>query len=166
MYPRYGISIDPGHSFGVALWEGRFLRNAIWLYAKKPGLAWLQTQAWISGMKVARIHWVAIEKQIVRTRYASRGILNLAEWSGAFLSHAENILIPGGEIRQPLPENWKGQMSKNATIKHVIACLTMEEHKLLPREMFLNYRYPDKPAKRVTDLADAIGIGLWYVGRF
>lgn len=60
------------------------------------------------------------------------------------------------QIERVIPGTWKGNIDKDLTIKRVRAALTPEELAVIPA----------LGATRAHNVYDAIGLGLWRLGRF
>lgn len=140
------ISIDPGAKTGWA----QFSQG--WLVAcgatKKPYEVPIQGKV------------VIIEKpQIYRGRLQKgdqNDLITLAMLAGR---HQERALRAGAQVELPTPGEWKGQVKKEIHHPRILAALTTEE------QWRVSYASGGPAVKPDHNMLDAIGLGLWWLGK-
>jgi len=161
------LSIDPGKRHaGCALFDDKELACA-WLvkanktYAEAVGSWGVATAHAVRDDLLKRVYpgvieVAVIEKPVVRKGHSSKisnDCVDLAIMGGAFAGvHCEQI----EKVHFYIPEDWKGQVPKGVMIERIQSRLDEEE--------FGRVDLPDNK-KRQTDVWDAVGIGLKYIGR-
>ena len=161
------LSIDPGKKHaGCALFEDGELINAYLVKADKDlaqAQGWPLTTAMAIGQSIldrfppGMLEVCVYEQPKVYRTMGSRDkandLLELAVMSGSFIGlYSEKI----ERICTYLPKEWKGTVPKNVMIKRIIGRLSDEEKSRV--------ELPKNKARQ-TDVWDAVGIGLKYVGR-
>ena len=152
------ICVDPGsRKAGVALFETTGRLTAAWL---ATGDNWKETAddvrfgmpvsaVRVSQVVVEKMQWypenpVPVEDLIILSLMAGRV-------GGLF---ASSVLVDGNH--EYLPRTWKKQVPKKIMIERIKAKLSKDEHSRV--------KLP-KDKKQQLDVYDAIGIGLWALGR-
>jgi hypothetical protein len=136
--PKDFISIDPGvHTSGIAYWSDGVL---VWVDYKKPSFDQCVP--------------LVIEKPQVYQGRAQKGdpndLITLAVEVGRISS-----LYPSVDF--VLPRQWKGTIKKEMMLKRILKTMTDDELLLLK-----NLKLPKSKEHNVVD---AVGIGLWRLGR-
>lgn len=137
------VSVDPSTTTpGVALWEGQELKRAYCLKAKElPGL-----------IQQEQCDHVVIElPQVYRNTRNPAAIIKLAFAAGMITAS-----FNPEQITTYLPRTWKGQVPKDIMVGRIIAKVTDAE--------MGNVTVPGNK-KHALDMWDAVGIGLYHVGR-
>lgn len=102
---------------------------------------------------------LVLERQQVYTRDKSSGDPNdLLPLAGVV--NGVNVLVASLALADPLPRAWKGTVKKDMTTRQVLARLTPTE-----RARVDGIDGPWVPAKLLHNVVDAVGLGLWYLGR-
>ncbi len=135
------ISVDPGvHGSGVAFWfAGRL--SAVRYY--KPS-------------EISSVLSVVIECPQIYPGVKSKGnpndLIKLAFEAGRIIG-----LFNPVELRVIKPRDWKGTIKKEAMLKRILSKLTEEELAIV--------KAANIPKAVEHNVLDAIGIGLWHLGR-
>lgn len=131
------LAVDPGAKTGWALFQGDLLVKC----GTMPGIQAAQGPIAICSLAV-------IEAPRIRRRHPRpQDLITLALLTGQIAAHYPNHqLVP--------PEQWKGQMPKDVCWRRVLT-------RLLPTEMALV-----RTAGADWNCRDAVGLGLWALGRF
>ena len=162
------VSYDPGVKVaGVALWDGNEL-TAAWL---ARGNDWGETalNACLSiSEHVPRelVSTYVVEVPQVYTQRKQKGdpndLIKVALNAGAFVGRAlDSFDEAGGEkahlaqIVQYRPHQWKGQVPKDIAIKRFQKRLSVDELS----------RIESAPKSLQHNVWDAVGLGLYYMGR-
>lgn len=187
------LAVDPGiRTIGLAVFEGETLTRAIYLDRPYAGEYDRDAQAWAATLARAlellgdqRIDYAVVEMMQAHGSSISSAIANdllqLSAFAGMFLGA---LALRGADIGVVRPANtssargvvrgWKGGIKKHVHHPRILGTLSAEELALVPLDV---PRYiaecrlvGSKRDDRVTmpvgdDLVDAIGIGLWAVGR-
>lgn len=196
-----GLSLDPKiKAHGVALWyDENLVMVDLFKYGTKGDVSqralriaqalatWLRKE-WVRG----DLDWIAVEDQILRSnvgtqkrfmRSPNKAIMTLktaADTAAAILEERFSGEAERCVVWRPLPEAWKGSMSKQATEIHLIGnpaigrpgrltseergiCLAWLKENGIPLEF---RKRTDREADEASDIFDAVGIGLKYVGRW
>ena len=142
------LSIDPGlKTVGWAYWEGRELK-----------CCGLSRTKHTDTTKQAREHWAHLESW----RDADRKICEMMVWRGgrAKASPADllklNIVAGHLGTEWVAPSTWKGFCPKSIHQPRILKALTDQERALVMGCM---------PASLRHNVVDAVGIGLYYLGR-
>jgi hypothetical protein len=137
------LAVDPGRDTGLAHFEDGELR-------------WC-TLARSFSATTARLVVIEEPQAYRHTPTPPQALIRLAEVVGQYQEMARRA---GAEVKLVKPRQWKGQLPKDICNKRVVEQLTCEERALA---------YPSLTAiargKR-HNVIDAIGIGLWELGRF
>lgn len=148
--PSWLVALDPAkRRCGIALFRHGRLYCTCTIKTRKadalPGavLGWVELQ---TGILPGKLKWVAETPAIYERDTASRpklaGLFDLIR----SIEH-QGILVE----RITPPSRWKGNISKTATKHRVLKQLhNFERDRMLDRE---------------EDTFDAVGLGLWYLGR-
>lgn len=137
------LAFDPGNRTGWARFVGQKLVAAGLLKAGRIELGWPQKVV----VEVPR--WYPKEHEI-----DVNDLLDLGLKAGVLSGFYEQR---GVEVESVFPRTWKGTVPKKIHNERVLAALTEEEVALLPR----------RPRAKDHDhnVLDAVGIGLWKLGR-
>jgi len=148
------ISIDPGRKTGLAVFQNGTLENCM-LYDASDyrtfALALLDTMEQYEPdsmiVEIPRVYqqrfWKGDpNKLIILTKIAGIAI-------GLF-----STVCPVNEV---FPQKWKGQRTKAADNRYTENCLECEELVILDKKKL--------PKSYKHNVLDAIGIGLWFLGR-
>ncbi len=135
------VSVDPGvHASGMAWWTYGKLAQVEYC---KPGHNILQIATDL-----------IIEVPQVYQGRAQKGdpndLITLAVEVGRITT-----LFPNHRLVKP--RDWKGNIKKEMMLKRIIKTLTTEE--------LLMVKALKLPKSKVHNVLDALGIGLWYLGR-
>jgi hypothetical protein len=143
------IAIDPGEVSGVA-----FFSNGLLASAALTDVA--------LGLLTAAMFWkadVVIElPQIYRASRSKgdpNGLITLAVMVGRYVERAK--AQGAAEVTLVKPAEWKGQTPKKVHNQRVLAKLSAEELRVLSTSGI--------KAKLEHNVIDAIGLGLWRLGR-
>jgi len=142
------ITIDPGACTGWALFTstGRLLVCGV--HGDGEAVAWAEHIT--PGMRVL------IERpdatRGAKQKASPEDLAKLFMRVGAYLERAEAC---GGEVTLVRPHAWKGTLAKEIHQPRIIAVLSLEERCLIPK----------LPKTKKHNVIDAIGLGLWQVGR-
>ena len=183
-----GISVDPQASrMGLALWyDGELEYAGLWLYrgraksTRKAVALAKQVTWWLQEDYTIFIDWLSVEGQVIRRGGPVKSIMRLQACAETFTATLEQRLISLGggitEIYRPLPEEWKGSMSKLATEYHIMGNSKVNRPGILSEVERNSIVYPTCwiPHRERTstqrglasDVFDAIGIGLATLRRF
>jgi len=186
-----GVSIDPSIvQHGYCIWYGTTAVSAGLFEWKSKGTISERSvriaqafATWLQADWVDHLTWVAVEDQIIRPRSPyNQAIMTLktaADTVAAVLLERFSAPKAPVQVVRYLPETWKGSMSKQATEVHIVGDanhlgrLSPEERNIFTREeCYIPYRQrtgkTHKPtaSKTASDVFDAVGIGLRYLGRF
>lgn len=187
-----GVSIDPAITqHGYCIWYGDTAVSAgLFEYQTRGTVNERSVRiaqafaTWLRAEWTDQLTWIAVEDQIIRPRSPyNQAIMTLktaADTVSAVLlerfSSPEHIV----HVARYLPETWKGSMSKQATEMHIMGDALGRKGRLSPEEKtiftlpecYTPYRqrtgkdHKDREKKRASDVFDAVGIGLRYLGRF
>jgi hypothetical protein len=188
----YAVSIDPGKlQCGVAIFSEKRLISAILAknLINKPGedgpAVWVNTAkavweaiVWSGGTNgptgvihlCQRIGTLVLEVPVVRKAGLQKGsqddVLTLAGVDGAIASllsdmQSNDELVSSCyrhelQVKHYKPEQWKGQAPKAVMCARIMDRLTPDEKKSID---------PTVPKSLLSNVHDAIGIGLKYLGR-
>jgi hypothetical protein len=139
------ICVDPGKKAGWAAFEGQKLKLCC-LWAYEP----LEIHTW------SRATHFLVERPVIypRSKARPRDIITLALLAGraaAVLGWERVVWVE--------PRKWKGTIDPDAMTIRIIKALTDEERAIY-------FAAADKVAESYRhNIADAIGIGLWKLGR-
>jgi len=166
------VSIDPGvHHTAIALWLGNRLHAVD--YVKNGPRIGQDIEVLTGGAEV--------ELALVESQYLGRGAkdtIDLSYWAGGAALNCN-----AKEVKRIPPRTWKGTGPKNLKCFRTYGALNVEEKFRLEQSMQGWAKKPldviaknlrDNPKKKygksgdegkLTDLLDAIGIGLWELKR-
>lgn len=139
------LAIDPGKNTGWA----RFEKGSLFSAGKgDPRKEVVSHTLDLVLIEVPR--WYPRERGI-----DTNDLLDLSLLAGRYAGHYEMDLVP---IELVYPRSWKGTLDWRICCERVIEELTPEEVAVLPR----------RPRKKDVDhnVLDAVGLGLWKLGRF
>ena len=147
----YLLSVDPGtRDMGWALWDkGRLVDCGM-----ARGRDWVSTVGNMPPFPVERV--VIEDQQIYRnSKIDAHALLAVARVVGAVVFYYGNE----GRRRVTLvaPREWKGQLPKEVCNKRTVGKLEAMERVVLNSKKY--------PKSLQHNLLDAIGIGLWALGR-
>jgi hypothetical protein len=139
------LAVDPGRTTGWALYRDALLIE----FGKVPG-----ARARLGALPVA--DRVVIERPVIRRNHPRPDdILKLALLAGEIAGHFD-----GDYVQFVTPEGWKGQLPKDV-------CWTRARGKLNRDELALLLPAVQRREKKLDhNIADAIALGLWALGRF
>ncbi len=174
------ISIDPGtRGCGVASWNDGKLHRAAYVHnteRKGSGPRECAEMAW------ALHRWIDWEVDVLaleipqiyqRAGGTSKGDPNLLI-SLFGIGAALAALLPDAEVIYGVPKSWKGTTKKPEIAKGKYIITTLVKERLAPEELAM-IEWPtvlskkavtDADRKRDWDVADALGVGLHWLGRF
>lgn len=141
------LAIDPGRTTGWASFRGGALVVAGTSTGASAGLVSLPgVGAW--GVLIEMPRWYPHDHKDVND------LLDLSVRVGELKHHYEGL---GHSVELVWPRTWKGNAPKEITNRRTVEALTLEEVALLPR----------RPRAKTHDhnLLDAVGLGLWKLGR-
>lgn len=135
------VSIDPGvNASGIATWRGNQLIAA--RYYKPSG-------QWVG-------YSLVIEKPQIYQGRKQKGdpndLIDLAIEVGVL-----STLFSDGTVTLVKPREWKGQVPKEVMLKRILSKLTADELQLI-KGLGLS-------KSQSHNVVDAVGIGLWALGR-
>lgn len=153
------LSIDPGaKTLAYAAWRDGVLEEADLL---QPGLGMSNVEAWRKLPReledrgfYLKLYTLSVIVEVPQIYVMSRskgnpsGLLDVMGMVGGLASVFERIELVK-------PREWKGQVPKDVTKARVLATLTEEEKEEIP----------DLPKSLIHNVYDAIGIGLFKLGR-
>jgi hypothetical protein len=150
----FTVGIDPGKNLGVALFKNGQLKT-VNVFDEKTFIVWL-----LSDSGDRSVHCIVEMPQVYRAAH-SKGdpnhLMPLAKQCGMVQLRAAMI---GAVYQEAYPREWKGQLTKAACHARIKTRLTSDE--LLVAEWNTRNMTKDE----VHNAWDAIGIGLWGLGRF
>lgn len=136
-----------------------------------PGVKYYAWATWVSGrltnagadiladdfQRCAVVDTLVVEKpQVYQTRSAkgpASDLIDLAISVGRII-----VTHPHDQLLTPLPREWKGQIPKAVHHTRIAMALTEAEKKIVLDAC-------DKNKSRTKDIMDAVGLGLWALGR-
>lgn len=138
---RKMITIDPGvHGSGFAIWSGSKLVNVLY---EKP-----------NPMEGRFMEPITIEVPQIYPGSKSKGnpndLIRLAFEAGRIAGMAPACVTV-------LPRQWKGTIKKEVMLRRILSKLTDEELAMLKALKL--------PKSKEKEVVDAVGIGLWKLGR-
>lgn len=139
------LAIDPGKNTGWA----RFGNSKLFAAGKGDP----RKEAVASTLDLVLIEvprWYPRERGV-----DTNDLLDLSVLAGRYAGHYETDLVP---VELVYPRSWKGTVPWQICNERVLAELTEVEKSFLPR----------RPRKKDVshDVLDAVGLGLWKLGRF
>lgn len=145
------LAIDPGACTGWAWFQGgELLRAGVCNADERPTMN-VQPWAPIDTPDLLIIEWPNAHE----TRNASPGkvqdLFRMCIRAGRLEERADAL-----SVRYVMPSDWKGQILKEETMRRVLARLSTEE----------KARLPNLPKTKAHNMFDAIGIGLFELGRW
>jgi hypothetical protein len=148
------IAVDPGKHTGIAVFEGNRLRN-IFLITNDSLQLYIQDLVLIcAGLPPDR---AVIEMPKIYDRKQWKGDPNDLMKVAFLAGIIHRSLFGTKEIKWVHPSDWKGQRPKNVDNKYTLTLLTPDELKIIDNS---------KIAKsKMHNVLDAVGIGLWKLGR-
>jgi hypothetical protein len=147
-------TIDPGEWTGYALFDGVSL---VTCGVMGKGLEKIQPEVHRFVMNCWPDHAVIEIPQVYRQRQQKgdpNDLIQLALIAGMCMGE---FLQGGATVETRLPREWKGQRSKEVDNRSVLKLLTDDERDIVARSRLPKYK--------LHNMIDAIGIGLWHVGR-
>lgn len=148
------ISVDPGEHCYWAQWT--------------PGGSLLACAPWTHPPDIDDIEYAVIESQVIIPKFTRKpdSIITLAHLAGAI---ARDFGYPNEDrVRWVKPHQWKGNTKKPTSAKQwaSYAIHRMVVEALEPDELAIYIvALAELPNGERHDLADAVGIGLWELGR-
>lgn len=154
------LAIDPGtKATGWAVFDGRKLSMAGLLRAKDAAHMAQELALLSSSLRLpAAYYGLYIERPQVYSRYRTQAdpndLIGVALVAGAALG----IFSPFAQgVSMPRPMDWKGQLPKEIHHRRIFAELDLEERR--------GVELGGVPKSLIHNVNDAIGLGLWAVGR-
>lgn len=140
------LSIDPGKNQGWGYFEGDLL-----LDAGKGEIPELFDRI-VKQVVIEAPRWYPKEREV-----DVNDLLDLSIKVGDLQGHYRSLDVVEN-IELVYPRNWKGTLRWDICCDRVLAALTEKECGVLPR----------RPRKKDVDhnVLDAVGLGLWKLGRF
>lgn len=160
------IAIDPGiRNMGIACFHGRLLCSAALIRGeqntKVKGVALIAPMlSALQSWKCARLATDRIVVEIPRVYPAAQqkgdqnDLISLAVMAGAIVSM---LAVPGTEILQYFPHEWKGTGDADVCTRRIL-----QELERANETQYLG----DCPQSLAHNMIDAVGIGLKSLGRF
>jgi len=170
------LVIDPGiNQIGISIWTDE---STLWyaglLYAKSQGSD-IERSEYVAK-KLLRsldtagynITELVLEDQIFRGRFA-KAIMILKTVATILITRiSDHYGLSPSSVKRYLPEGWKGNMGKQASEVHALRRLTAQEKSEIScPELSIPFRRRTASEKKdVSDVLDAVGIGLSHLGRW
>ena len=155
----FTLSIDPGlRGCGVSLFNKKQLIKAVYVKSteqvKRGPEAWLaMAQAILDSLPGVKVTHLVVEvPQVYNQAYWKGDPADLIELAG--VDGAITVAVGATNNYGFLPREWKGQVPKDIHNKRVEAKLSVEE--LATIESTATVRH---------NVVDAVGLGLWFLGR-
>jgi hypothetical protein len=140
------IAIDPGECCGWAIFEGGILTHA--------GADPFGRAVWGAFFPAASL--VVVERPQIygvdKSRADPNDLITLAVKVGRICALAEEC---GAKCETVLPREWKGNLPKDVCHERALGKLSPDERRALP----------ELPRSVRHNMLDAVGIGLWKIGR-
>lgn len=170
---RWFIAVDPGvRGCGVAIFKNQHLHHAS--YVRNPASAterclpilWNE-MAW--RMKMFREEWLqtddfALIVELPQVYRKSKGdpndLLSLAAIVGAL-----TVSMSPSFAEAYRPARWKGQVPKDIMIRRIKELIKPEEWEVIRLPEWTHKLKQDKEHRLAHNVYDAIGIGMYHVGR-
>ena len=178
-----GVSIDPAITqLGYCIWYDNTAVCADLFEYKTRGTVSERSiriaqafASWLEYDWTNQLSWVAVEDQIIRPRSPYNQAIMTLKTAADTVSAVLLERFGSPEIVRYLPETWKGSMSKQSTEMHITGDHFKRPGRLRPEELLI-FQLPEcytpfrertqVQKKRASDVFDAVGIGLRYLGRF
>ena len=139
------LAIDPGKKAGLAVFRGQQLVWCALARMEKP-LPPLPTRS----IEQCVIEFPVYDKS---RNIKPSSIIDLAYTAGRLVEH----YYPGRDPKRVKPSDWKGQRPKDVDMPYTLRLLTPPETEVVNES--------GCPPSLLHNVVDAIGLGLWYVGR-
>jgi hypothetical protein len=167
------LSIDPGTRLcGTAWWsKGQLLGASVVHNTVEKGIgprecatmAYAIYRWWCSNWPAPRV--LALETPQIYQRAAGKSVADPNKIMPMFgVGSALAALFPASEIRFGTPHDWKGGVGKPESVKETYAIHDRVMQRLSDREKS-QIAWPTN-GRHCWDVDDAIGVGLYFLGRF
>lgn len=156
------LAVDPGkHHAGAALFIDRSLVACTLVQASAPHLVAEGVYTWFVDQAVGNpgvdmeVAVLVVEGQQVyrQSRADPNDLLPLAECAGGVKAS-----VLASQVLAPLPREWKGSAPKEVCTRRILGKLRSPEVAVLDR--------CGSPQSLLHNVVDAVGLGLWALGRF
>jgi len=146
------ICIDPGTTSGIAWFEGGVLQDvALFPYCLDTVLQWNLRKVSRVVVELPRVYpvlrWKGDPNDLISVAYTAG---RLVEY---LLPRCSQVIL----IETISPSTWKGQRPKKIDNEHTLSLLSPEELAVIEKLKC--------PAGQKNHVLDAIGMGLWRLGR-
>lgn len=148
LFDRLLIAIDPGRVTGIAVFCGRL--RSVSLARGKPPLLPMHLIDDIGDPCVV----CEVPQQYTGSRVSAQSLLTLAFDAGYVVGQ-----LRPSKIVLVQPREWKGQQPKDVCHSRLLGILRPEEIQILNNGI----QYYRKSEQH--NILDAVGLGLWYLGR-
>ncbi len=150
-----GIAVDPGkRSAGVSVFNNGLLEDMAFIRADGPIEVIAGVLSWFGSSQ--GLDWVCTEGQQVY----GRGVGNPNDLLPlSFVCGGIQSVFDVQKRFMPLPRQWKGSVPKEIFARRIMLELTPEELKIFDEKK------KDIPKSLLHNVVDAIGLGLYAVGR-
>lgn len=140
--------LDPGENAGLATFSCGKLSRAILIRNKEP-LPWWPGEDEILVVEYPKILNASKQKG-KKSGVKPESIVRLANTAGRLTAN-----VPLAHLLEVYPSQWKGTIDPDIVTARVLERLTPEERSLIPK----------LPASLLHNVLDAVGLGLWDLGR-
>ena|ERR1017187_9776424 len=155
------ISVDPGlRGSGVAhFYEGKLFRAAYLKHtcSDRGPKAWCAMAETVYYWSGPANYSLVIEYQRLRMGKEKGDPNNMMEVQGVVGALAGMFTMEGEQIVAYYPEAWKGSIKKDVMTMRIVQRMTTDETQIL--------RLAKIPSSLMHNTIDAIGIGLFHLGR-
>ena len=150
------VSIDPGiRACGVAGFEDRVLKWAEYVQSNYTGADNIKAAVKMSDCVRMKYCFYFVDHVISEVPVMRKG----SPVPPADIMHLYGVVAAIGSTQLDFetvqPSTWKGTVPKKIFLERILKCLTDEERQRLPK----------LPASKLHNVIDAVGIGLWKLGR-
>lgn len=167
------ITIDPGvRHFATAAWNGDRLVGAVYWSELLPLVLtdsrltcadYLYREAYRMKSEGAEPYWLIEVPKVYDAQHQKgdqKDIRDLALVVGSMGGALRALTTKSVNFVEP--REWKGTVKKQVMLARILDKLSGDERQLLPQSLTSALRTGKGPG---ADLLDAVGIGLWKVGR-
>lgn len=151
------IAIDPGkRSSGVAMFDsnGKLVRAFL---TNKDSIKGSRRLDWVFSageFTIEPLEHVVIEMPKVYPGAAKTNLNDLLDLAAVVGAHAMRAYRRQASVQLVHPQEWKGQVPKKIMNARVLSKLSGEEQATI-----------EGAGAKTHNILDAVGIGLWYLGR-